>query len=119
MSGSGDNFLLLLEKMTEVSERTARIETKMEVMEKDIEFIKDEDRKQNDLLDQHIAGVKTNTSRLEEEKLARQSAEKLIENRLNSLEESPKFWKSLAKRITGAGAVAGAIYGIMKLLEYL
>lgn len=119
MSDREDKFMLILDRISEVSERTARMETKMDVMEKDIEFIKEEDRKQNELLDQHIQGVKTNTSRLEEEKRARELAEIQLKKRVDKLEESPKFWGALKTRVLQAGGIAAALYTILKLLEVL
>ena len=112
-----DKFLKILDKISEVNERTIRLETKVETIEKDIDHIKVEDARQNELLDEHIQGVKTNTGRLELEKAARLEEQLLLKSRVDELEEIPKFLKSFKKVMMYLAAIAGAGLTLTKFLE--
>lgn len=101
-----DKFLTILEKTTEISERLARIEVKTEVMSKDLEVIKIEDSRQNNLLDIHIQGTRANTARLNLEIDARKN----LEVRINKLERFPNFMKSVSSVIMYLGGLIGIIY---------
>ena len=61
MSADSNAIVKVLEKISEISERSVRIETKLTSVEREMEYIKDEDKRQNELLAQHILGVKSNT----------------------------------------------------------
>lgn len=114
-----DKLSLILNKIMEVSERTARIETKVESMEQDITFIKDEDRKQNDLLDTHIQGTVTNRERLNLEIKSREDLEKkvgTVDTRVEKLETFPKFLKSFKAVLLYIAACTIAVYEIGRVI---
>lgn len=125
-----DNYIKILEKMTEVSTGLARVETKVENLEKDVNYIKIEDKRQNELLAEHIAGVKTNSQRLDNEIELRNSLlsqhEVLSEdryqklnNRLGRIEFIPNTFKNLSKIIISIGALAGAGYAIARFFNLI
>lgn len=118
-----DQFLLLLEKMGEISDRTARMEGKVELIVRDVEQIKAEDAIQNKLLAEHIQGTITNRERLEVEIQNRRDLEAKVEERarlsdermkrVEALEEPGKVLNILKKYvawIAAFGASAVAIY---------
>lgn len=111
---SDDKLLMILEKLGEISERTARIEVGYEHMKADVAEIKRQDDIQNKLLDEHIKGVATAQQRLTNEIEVR----KALETRVSKLEEPSKFLSLLKKYIVWIGAVAGAIAGIIKAALY-
>lgn len=111
-----ESFLLLLEKVSDISERCIRIETKMEAVEKDVEIIKNEDRIQNELLAEHIQGTIINTQRMELEIQQRKVLESKVgqsEDRISKLEETPKFLSKLKKVLVYIVTVGGAIMAIL------
>jgi DNA-binding transcriptional regulator GbsR (MarR family) len=117
-----DNLLLILGKLSEISERTARIETKQEYMQADIETIKVEDARQNVLLAEHIQGTVTNRQRLNLEIKAREDVERAqaeLTSRVSKLEEAPKFLEALKKYAKWLTVVAGAVIIILKLIQHL
>lgn len=113
-----DKFLMILDKVNEVNERTIRMEEKVIGIEKDVDMIKEEDAEQNRLIAEHIAGVKTNTQRLELEKETRIQKQAALKERIDSLEEIPKFFNSLKKVLLYLAAIAGAVLTITKFLHF-
>lgn len=107
----------ILNKLDSVIERQVRLETQVEVMKDDISAIREEDRVQNELLAEHIAGVKSNTQRLNNEVEARKEQIQQLSSRLGILEEVPKFLQSFKKLILYLAAVTGAILTITKFME--
>lgn len=110
-----DKFMILLDKVQEISERTARMEVQQQHMEYDLNFIKEEDRKQNELLAEHIQGTVTNRARLDleiENRKFLQSKVDEAEERIERLEAFPKFLKSFKAVIIYSAAVIAAIYKI-------
>lgn len=114
-----DILVQILTKISEVSDRVTRIETKVDVMENDLSQVKKEDAKQNELLAQHILGVRTNSERLELEKQRRE----VLEARLESVENIPKFFSALKTIFIWVGAViapiatvVGLYYSAMKIM---
>lgn len=101
-----EKFLTILEKISEIGERTARMEVTTINMGRDLEVIKIEDRKQNELLDKHIQGTVANTERLNLEIKAREE----FDSRLKKVEKIPQFMNSLNKVVLYAGALVGLIY---------
>jgi hypothetical protein len=108
-----DKFLNILEKLSEIGERTARMEVTTQVISRDLEVIKAEDRKQNDLLDTHIQGTVANTQRLNLEIKARQE----FESRLKKVEKIPQFMASFYKIVVYIGAIIGVIYEVGRILK--
>ena len=106
---SQDKLLLILDKISESNERQARIETKMEGLKEEIEEIKVQDEKQNQLLAEHIAGTVANTERLNLEIKNRQD----LESRVERLEKPGKFAKAIHGAIMWFGAPVGVIIGIV------
>lgn len=120
MSQNDDKFLLLLEKISEIGERTVRMETEQKNMKEDLEEVKRQDVQQNQLLAEHIRGVDTQAKRLDNEiqsrKLLQETAENL-KSRVAILEESPKFRATLKQYILTAGGIAAAIVAFLKILK--
>lgn len=115
-------FILLLEKISEIGERTARMEAEQTNIKEDLEEVKRQDTVQNQLLAEHIQGVKTANMRLDNEIEMRKQMEiqtKDIESRVSALEISPKFRATLKQYLIGVGAIAGAMVAILKLLKFL
>lgn len=109
-----DKMLILLEKISEVSERTARIEERQTIMQQDVNSIKLEDAEQNRLLAEHIAGVRTNQARLDVEIENRRQ----LESRVDKLEEPSKFLITLKKYAIYIVVVGGALAAIIKNLPH-
>ena len=112
-----DKFIMILDKVNEINERTVRLEQRTQSIEKDVEFIKQEDAEQNRLLAEHIAGVKTNQQRLELEREERMTQSANFEARLSGLETIPKFMNTLKKVLLYLAAIAGAVLTITKFLH--
>lgn len=121
MPDSNSKLLVLLDKISEISERTARMEVTQDHMKQDldrmkddIEVIKKEDAVQNQLLAEHIAGTVANTNRLELEIKARQD----LEARISKLEETPKFLSFTKKIAQYVAIIVGAAIAIKKLFHF-
>lgn len=108
-----DKLLLILDKISEGNERQARIETKIEIMNDDIQGIKAEDRKQNELLAEHIQGTVANTERLNLEIQYRQE----LDTRVKKLEKVPQFLSSAHKVLLYSGTVIGIVYEAGRILH--
>lgn len=122
MSQNDDKFLIILEKLSNINERTARMEVEQKNMKEDLEEVKRQDVHQNELLAEHIRGVETAQLRLDNEILVRRSLENTtneLRSRVSALEEAPKFRATLKQYLLGIGGVAGAMVAIFKLLKYL
>lgn len=121
MSQDNKNFqILLLEKIAEISERTARMEVEQTHMKQDLEEVKRQDVQQNQLLAEHIQGVQTAQARLDNEIQARkliQEEQEMLRTRVSILEEAPKFRATLKQYVITIGSIAGAIVGLIKLLK--
>jgi len=139
-----DNYFKILEKLTEMNGSMGELKATVKNVERDIEEIRVEDRRQNELLAEHIAGVQKNSARLDVEVDARreqhehtlmliethkkdndkqfQEHEEKSEVRMTDigkqLEEAtflPRLGIMIRKSIIWIGAPAGAIYTIGKL----
>jgi hypothetical protein len=122
MSDDKNHFLLVLEKISEIGERTARMEVEQKNIKEDLEEVKIQDVKQNELLAEHIAGVKAAHARLENEIRVRELLEaeqRSIKSRVDKLEEAPRFRSSLKQYLLGLGGIAASIVTILKILKYL
>lgn len=113
MDSSDNKFMIILDKISEISERTARMEVQQESMRSDISEIKEEDRKQNDLLDEHIRGTVTNTERLNLEIETRKD----LVDRVEKLEKVPQFLKSIYKLFGFVAVPIGVIYEVGRILK--
>lgn len=110
-----DKFLILIDKISEIGERTARMEADQKNIKEDLEEVKRQDTIQNQLLDEHIKGVETAHARLDNEIEIRKTIQSEFRNinaRVSSLEETPKFLKSLKKVMLYIAAVGGAAVAI-------
>lgn len=122
MPQNNDKFLLILDKLSDISERTARMEVNQDNMKEDLEEVKRQDVTQNQLLAEHIKGVETAQARLDNEIQARkllQEEQINLKSRVALLEEAPKFRATLKQYLIGIGGVAGAMVAIFKLLKFL
>jgi len=117
-----------MSKDTEILKGLARLEGRLESVQEDIAAIKLEDTKQNQLLAEHIAGVKSNIERIDIEREARKealdrheanSAERMrqLEERLKEVELVPNIVKSTAKVVKPLGIIAGALAAITKFFD--
>lgn len=122
MSHDDDKFIMILDKISEISERTARMEVEQNHIKEDLEEVKRQDIEQNKLLAEHIQGVKLAQARIDNEieiRRALEAKQAAVESRVEKLEESPKFKAMLKKYILGLGAIAGVIVAILKILKLL
>jgi xylose isomerase len=122
MPNQDDKFLLLLEKISEISERTVRMETEQKNMKEDLEEVKRQDIKQNELLAEHIAGVDTQAKRLDNEIEIRKSIQEetmSIKSRVERLEEAPKFRATMKQYIIFAATLLSALVAVAKLLKLI
>lgn len=120
MADNDDKFILLLDKLSEIGERTVRMETEQKNMKDDLEEVKRQDVLQNQLLDEHIRGVELAHSRLDNEIKIRetlQSAQTEIKSRVESLEVTPKFFKSIYSILMYAGGIIGIVYEAGRILH--
>lgn len=114
-----DKFLLILEKLSDIGERTARMEVSQSNMKEDLEEVKRQDTIQNQLLAEHIKGVETAQLRLDNEILARKSIEQAqndLKSRVDTLEEPKKFLMQIKQIALYIAAISGAVLAIMKWL---
>lgn len=70
------------------------------------------DEQQNKLIDQHIEGVKTLKTLIDQN-------EENADQRFHKLEEPRKLWGLFVKIMVGVGGSAGGIAGAMAIFEYL
>lgn len=115
-----NKFLAIMNKLTEVSERTARIETKQEAIECRLGKIEEEDARQNDLLDAHIEGTVQNREAIKNETSRREAlanAHEKLKGRVDRLELSPKVKKFLSDKIMWIALVAGGIAAVLLLFK--
>jgi hypothetical protein len=120
MADGDDKFILLLDKLSEIGERTVRMETEQKNMKDDLEEVKRQDILQNQLLDEHIRGVELAHSRLDNEIKVRESiqlAQTEIKGRVESLEVTPKFFKSIYSILMYAGGIIGIVYEAGRILH--
>lgn len=110
---SDKNHNLIMNKLMEISDRTSRIEEGLKNVKEDVTKIEAQDKIQNELLAEHIAGTVTNRERLDLEIKNRKD----LESRVESLETVPNFMKSFKKLFIGIGALASASYGIFKWFQ--
>lgn len=105
-----DKFLMILDKLTDISERSARMEVEQQYMRNDIEKVKDQDEVQNKLLAEHIANSHAAHQRLD----VNQKMLETFESRIKSLEEPRTFLNLFKKYLLWLAAVGGAILAIIK-----
>lgn len=126
-----DSFLKgIYDKLTEISERSASVETTVDYIKEeldevkvDLKIIKQEDFEQNKLIAAHISGVRTVSERLDEEKRVR--AEELaeikklklpeLEKRVSDLEQPKIFFNGLKTIALYVAAISGAIITVLNL----
>tara|TARA_R110000868_G_C10973188_1_gene771447 strand:+ start:930 stop:1295 length:366 start_codon:yes stop_codon:yes gene_type:complete len=118
-----------MRKETEIIliESLARVEGSLQSVKEDITGIKLEDTRQNQLLAEHIAGVKSNMERIDVEREARREAlehheaasKKRMEHldeRLKIVEFLPNLARNIWKAVKWLGAFAAAGVAIAKFL---
>lgn len=110
-------------QLTNQSAQIANIDKQQVAQGKDIEFMKQEDLRQNKLLEEHIEGVKQvreqNTLMKESLLTTFQSKATELEKRIKKLEGPGQWLKQTLWIIATAGAVAYALYHINLLLHIL
>lgn len=131
-----DNYMKLLEKMTEMSSTLSVLNNEMSHLKQDmaetkseVTQIKNQDVEQNRLLDQHILGVRTNMERLNLEIQTRQNEKELIQKQIQELDlrlKRAEFVPNLISHartaliwIGGACSAVAAIAGVLKLFGQL
>lgn len=130
MSNS-DNYLKILEKISEVREGVSVLENEVKHIKDDMSdtkrelfAIQQQDLKQNQLLAEHIQGVQTAQARLNLEIETRKQERELIEKQIADLDDRLKkaeFLPRLADQVRTAiiwiGGIATAVVAIAKLLK--
>ena len=112
-----DQFDRILDKLSELQIQYGKIEVRTEMMQNDLERIKEEDARQNELLAEHIAGVKTQAARLDVEIDRRDQEAQEFARRLKEVEFFPTFVKMSWLIIKWLGVPAGAIVALIKLFH--
>lgn len=113
-------------ELVEILKGITRLEANQETMQRDIADIKDQDREQNRLIDEHIAGVKSAHKRIDQEKESwdklfksheenSKSRDEEIIERLEVVEFVPNLIQNLWKAIKWLGALSAAIAAITKM----
>lgn len=121
------DYSRILDKITDISIQIGKLETRIDSISDDLEQIKIEDSKQNQLLAEHIAGVKTNTARLNEEiemrkflveQLKKDNDDKhdKLEHKIKDIEFFTTFIKSSYQVIKWGGAISASIAAITKVI---
>jgi predicted nucleic acid-binding Zn-ribbon protein len=121
------DYSRILDKITDISIQIGKLETRIDSISDDLEQIKIEDSKQNQLLAEHIAGVKTNTARLNEEiEMRKFLVEQLkkdndgkhdkLEHKIKDIEFFTTFIKSSYQVIKWGGAISASIAAITKVI---
>ncbi len=120
---SDDKYIAILEKISEVSVQTGRIDQRCDFIEKELTQIHTEDQRTNKLLEEHMLNTKTNTDRLsleiETRKEQSDKAERekeSMDKRLESLEKYPQFFKSVKTIALFVSAIGGAIIIVSKAM---
>ena len=129
-----DQFDKLFDKMSELAVQCGKIETRVEFIQAEVINIKEEDVIQNKLLAEHIAGVKTQAARLDNEIAHRslllkthedhsqarfqQVSDRLddVSQRLETAEFFPKYMKSTWIILKWLGITATGIVTVAKFL---
>lgn len=128
-----DNYIKILEKISEVREDVAVLKSETQYLKEDmaesrkeISNIKDQDIYQNKLLDEHIQGVVTAHKRLDLEILARQEEKSLrdlqikeLNQRLEKAETIPNTIHNLKKFTKWCVSIAAGLTAIIELVKYL
>lgn len=95
-----------------ISDLDKKVDLHIQKTEYELKAIHEQDREQNRLLDEHIAGVQTlrdiHNLHVQEN-----------EDRFSKLEEPRKFIKTLGRILVGLGAAGGAAAGAVELYARL
>lgn len=116
-----DKYITILEKISDVSVQTAKIDQRCNSIEKELVQIHKEDQRTNKLLEEHMLNTKTNTERLSVEVEARKELmsrseyqQEGLDRRLEDLEKYPQFFKSVKTIALYVSAIGGAIIIVTK-----
>lgn len=104
----------VLEKLTEMSERMARVETKVDFLSEDMKEVKAQDLIQNKLIDEHIAGVNSLKQLIQIESAKFEVYKTETDARLKILEFPFKFIQTNKKALVWIGGICSALAGIAK-----
>lgn len=127
-----DNLLLILEKISDVKESVGVLKNEFSHMKEDLKGVKEElnavteqDKHQNKLLDEHIAGVRTAMEMLQLEKTSRLQDSELVQKQIEELnarikraEFLPNFAVSLKKILVWTAGFLVACGTIAKYLHW-
>lgn len=119
MTQNDDRFVLILEKLSNINERTARMEVEQKNIKEDLEEVRRQDVHQNQLLAEHIKGVETANARLNNEISIReilQFNQTELKSRVEKLEEPKKFLMHVKQIALYIAAIAGAVLAVMKFI---
>jgi hypothetical protein len=106
----------ILDKLTEISERLAVVETHIGYLSVDLAEVKQQDMIQNRLLEEHIAGVETARQLIAMEKQTRTGQIEDLDLRITTVEFFPKFVQNFKIIILWVGGIATALVGIAKFI---
>lgn len=107
---------LVLEKLTEISERLVRVETRVDFISDDMKDVKAQDLIQNKLLDEHIAGVNSVKELVKVESEKRDLIQAQNDERLKKIETPYKFIQVNKAALIWVGGICSALAGIAKLI---
>lgn len=106
----------VLDKLIEISERLAVVETSVGFMQVDMAEVKHQDQIQNSLLAEHIAGVETARQMIALEKQTRQEKFTELDERLTAVEAPKKAIMGAKTVLLWVGGIAGAVVSIAKFV---
>ena len=125
-----DNYLKILEKISEVGVDVAVVKTEMSHFKEDmtetkerLKGIEEHDAHQNSLLDRHILGVKTAMESVEIEREARKSENQLIQKQIQEIDarlKKAEFVPNLASNLkTALKWIAGVCVALGTIGKFL
>lgn len=113
-----NKFLAIMDKLSEVGERTARIEATQDAMNCRLGKIEDEDAKQNELLAEHIEGTIQNREAIKNETARREAlanAHDKLKSRVEVLEQPASAKKWIMDNVMWLVLIASGIATVLVL----
>lgn len=111
-------YIVLLEKLSEIGERTARIEAKQESVDRRLSSMEEQDHTQNRLLAEHIEGTVQNREAikyLNTRKDQMKEAHDSLKSRVELLEKPATAFQFFKENILWVSAVIGGIAAFLML----
>jgi len=110
------------EKIDSLNEKVSNFSINQALIRKDIEFMKEEDKQQNKLLDEHIEGIdqihEYNTQNLKEFSEKMENERNELKEEIEKLKAPRKWIKGTMWLLTALGIISGAIYAIIRIIQF-